>query len=115
MAMEMKGLGPVTSEPRQNRSAISDKYGPTSKLLSQALYDFEKSRKFMVPYFQKWLRYYKLYRNYSTPRTRPWRANIMIPTPFTSVEHGTALLMDPWNQRPAIQVYPRGNKKYDAA
>lgn len=77
--------------------------------------DFEDSRAFLRPYFERFLRFYRLYRAYATPRSRPWRANVFVPIPFASVEHGVAAITDAYSQRPTFSVLPREGSDYTGA
>ncbi len=88
------------------------------KLLSEVLDHFKDSQQFLTSFYPRWIRYYRMYRSYAPPKSRPWRANVFVPIAFAQVEHGLATLMDAWfpmPPRPFVNVAPREGNDYDAA
>lgn len=100
----------------KTKNPIETQFGDKTKLLEDLLKNFQTAESFLRPFFTRWLRYYKLYRNYVPNKSRAWRANIVVPIAFADIEHGSATLMDAWfANRPPIQVYPREGTDYEAA
>lgn len=110
VAMELE-----RSEGAPAREGPIDSRIDQKKATADVLEHFESSYAFLRPFFDRWLRFYRIYRCYQPPKTRPWRANIVIPVGFANIEHGTAVTMDAWSQRPAIRVLPREGTDYEGA
>lgn len=86
------------------------------KALGEIRDHFEQSYNFLRPFWDRYLRFYKLYRGFTTPKSRPWRANIFIPIPFANVEHGLATMMEAYFGSPPLnKVFPREGNDYRAA
>lgn len=88
----------------------------TAKLVSEVSEHFQDSYNFLKPYFSRFLRYYKLYRGFVPPKTRPWRANVVVPIAFANVEHGLATMMEAFfGSAPLSKVFPREGNDYRSA
>lgn len=48
--------------------------------------DYGNSKNFQQSYFDKYLRFYKLYRNYLQDKAYPWRSNLFVPETFSAIE-----------------------------
>lgn len=87
-----------------------------AKALSDVREHFERSWNFLRPFWDRYLRFYKLYRGFIAPKTRPWRANIFVPIPFANVEHGLATMMEAYFSSPPLnKVFPREGNDYRSA
>jgi hypothetical protein len=103
-------------DPRAARSSPIDRsFGTPDELLRRVIQDFEASYAFLRPYFTKFLRFYRMYRSHSPKKARPWRADVFVPIPFASVEHGLATIIDAYSQRPLFTVLPREGTDYTGA
>ncbi len=77
---------------------------------------YDRGYQFLRPYFDRFLRFYKLYRSFSPAKTRPWRANVVVPIAFANVEHGLATMMEAYFSTPPLnKVFPREGNDYRAA
>jgi hypothetical protein len=88
------------------------------RLLAEALDHFSRSQQYVQTFWDRWLRYYRMYRSQPSLKSRPWRANVFVPIAFAQVEHGLAMIMDAWfptPTRPFISVVPREGQDYERA
>lgn len=86
------------------------------ELRTRVLDAFVRTQSYLAPFYERWLKYYRMYRSISPERRRIWRANVFVPIPFAEVEHGLADWMEYWfGRKPMAQVTPREGGDYRAA
>lgn len=86
-----------------------------AKAVGEVTERFNDSYQFLLPYFERGLRFYRMYRSFRPPKTRPWRANVFVPIPFANTEHGLSTLMEAWTIHPFHRLLPRERNDYHAA